>query len=639
MNFFKTPPMDMLGLFVYLRTYARRLDNNDIKSPIENWHQTITRVVDGCNEQLKCNFTDAEKKEVYNLLYDCKCSVAGRFLWQLGTSTVDKLGLLSLQNCAFTTIDKIDSFTWCMDALMLGTGVGVNIQQKYVSKFPKVKPNVIISRKDTYDADFIVPDSREGWVKLLREVLNCYFHSGESLSYSTKLVRKKGALIKGFGGVASGPNILCEGIDEICKILDSRTKLHLRPIDALDIVNIIGMIVVAGNVRRSAIIALGDHDDTEYLRAKRWDLGDIPIWRSNSNNTIVVNNFNDIIDNEDFWAGYKGNGEPYGLLNLELSKSCGRIGDTQYKDTTVEGTNPCGEISLSNHETCCLSELYLPKINSYEELEKCTKYMYIICKRSLRLKCHQQNTEKIVHKNSRIGIGVTGYLQATEEQKTWLPHLYERLREFDIEYSTQHNLPKSIKLTTVKPSGTLSLIGGCTPGVHPAYSKYYIRRVRIASDSPLLKLIKKHNYPHEYALNFDGTRDKRTMVVSFPIMTPDNTVLAKDVTAIQQLEYVKRLQKDWSDNAVSCTVYYKKEELDELKKWLKDNYDENLKSVSFLLHNEHGFAQAPYEEITKDDYDYMTSKCIDINFDMTIEQMENDDTEMIGCTNGSCPIR
>jgi ribonucleotide reductase alpha subunit len=631
--------MNMLGYFVFLRTYARRLEENNINSPVENWEQTIKRVVSATNDQLDCNFTLGEQKELFNLLYNLKCSVSGRNLWQLGTKTVDKLGFMSLQNCAFRTVNNIDAFTWAMDLLMLGCGVGVNIQRKYVNKFPKIKTNVIITRKDTYDADFIVPDSREGWVKLLREVLTAYFITGESFTYSTKLIRKAGTLIKGFGGVASGPNILCEGIDEICGVLNKRTKQHMRPIDALDIINIIGMIVVAGNVRRSAIIALGDHDDVEYLNAKNWSLGNIPIWRSNSNNSIIVNDINDIMDNEDFWAGYKGNGEPYGLVNLDLSRKCGRIGETEYADPTVEGTNPCGEISLSNGEVCCLAELYLPNIESFEELTKCAKYLYRICKHSLRLPCHQKITEQIVHKNSRIGLGITGYLQATEEQRQWLPDLYKILREYDELYSQSKKMPPSIKLTTVKPSGTLSLIAGVSPGVHPAYSQYYIRRVRVASNSPLLDLIKKHNYPYEYVLNFDGSRDDKTVVVSFPCKTPDGTILAKDMTAIKQLEYVKRLQKEWSDNAVSVTVYYKKEELETLKEWLKENYNDNLKSVSFLLHSEHGFAQAPYEEIDKDEYEQMMSKCIPLSFDYQVKQDEEKETEIIGCTTGQCPVR
>lgn len=248
-------------------------------------------------------------------------------------------GLLTC-NCAFCTVDSpIRPFTWAMDLLMLGCGVGFNIQRENVYQLPKLqKKKVKIERWDNSQADYIVPDTREGWVKLLGKVLKSYFYSGEGFTYSTQLVRGKGAPITGFGGVASGPEVLVEGIGYICDILDKRRGDRLRPIDCLDIMCIIGMIVVAGNVRRSALIAIGDCDDIEYLQAKRWDLGTLPKWRSNSNNSVVCEDISKLPD--EFWNGYNGKGEPYGLINLKLSRSCGRLGETQYPDPNVQGFNP-----------------------------------------------------------------------------------------------------------------------------------------------------------------------------------------------------------------------------------------------------------------------------------------------------------
>ena len=210
-----------------------------------------------------------------------KGTVAGRFLWQLGTKTVDRLGLPSLQNCAFTVVDEpVRPFTWAFEMLMLGSGVGFNIQREHVYQLPKIKRKVKVVRSDVNDADFIVPDSREGWVELLKRVLEASFVTGEGFTFATHLIRSKGSPIKGFGGTASGPQDLVWGMEQINIVLNSRSGKRLRPIDCLDIMNIIGKIVVAGNVRRSAQIALGDHDDIEYLRAKRWDLGGIPNWRA-----------------------------------------------------------------------------------------------------------------------------------------------------------------------------------------------------------------------------------------------------------------------------------------------------------------------------------------------------------------------
>ena len=304
--------------------------------------------------------------------------------------------------------------------------------------------------------------------------------------------------------------------------------------------------------------------------------------------------------------------------------------------------NNCAEQSLESHETCCLAEIFLPNINSQEELIKCATYLYRICKHSLRLNCpDSKETQKIVHKNMRMGIGITGYLQATETQKSWLSNCYNHLRFFDKKYSAEKGFPTSIKLTTCKPSGTLSLLGGCTSGVHPGYSRYYIRRIRIASESPLIELAKKNGYHVEYIKNFDQTIDPTTQVVSFPYSLPEGTVFADECTALQQLEYVKRLQTEWSDNSVSCTVYYKKEELKDIKEWLKIHYNTGLKSVSFLLHSEHGFQQAPLEKISKEEYDKMMASCTPIR---SIENLHftNEDDLNIGdgeCTGGVCPIR
>lgn len=955
-NVLKTP-WGPIGYITFKRTYSRRQDENDPMSLTEEFSQSIDRIIKACDKQLKVGFSKEEEEELRAYLLTLKGSVAGRFLWQLGTKTVNRLGLLSLQNCAFTTIDSPKAFAWAMDALMLGSGVGFNIQREFVYELPKVK-KAKITRQETKDADFIVPDSREGWIKLLQEVISAHFETGKSFTYSTLLVRGKGTLIKGFGGLSSGPEELCTGIAEINRIFNSRAGKKLRPIDCLDIMNVIGSIVVAGNVRRSAEIAIGDADDLQYLSSKRWDLGSIPNYRSMSNNSVICNDIN--VLPEQFWQGYEGNGEPFGLINLSLAKSCGRLGETQYPDFDVRGFNPslragtriwtkeygmvpieelqdkkftvkgyknnlceakcwksspsaplykmvlsggfeyyataehkwpvlqsdgsykkittdkltadmnlprlteqdlisykekgtyeegkligyfygdgwitdrndndkrqygvvvpnnverkspylnlfqklfesegsvrshgtefnsssvkidkffksfgvdkkekglpeflfreasnsfingfiqgyfdadghmstdnrhsvsskdfklikdfqdllgfkgryynfsthekdfyigankkryekdivrhtlrrslskigtekevkiisveltdlkepvwdisvddsdhsfqlagcitgnCAEQSLAPYETCCLAEIFLPNISSKEELLKVAKYLYRINKHSLALPCHLKETEEIVHKNMRMGIGVTGYLQATEEQRSWLSDTYLELRKFDKEYSKEKGFNESIKLTTVKPSGTLSLLAGVTPGVHPAYAQYYIRRIRIASNSPLATLCRKHGYYSEYQKNFDGSEDRNTVVVSFPVQVPEGTRLAKDMTAVDQLEVVKKLQTEWSDNAVSVTVYYRKEELPLIKEWLKQNYNNSVKSVSFLLHNEHGFAQAPYEEITKEQFEEYSKLVMPIE---SGDVGEGDMLDSMECVGGQCPIK
>jgi ribonucleoside-triphosphate reductase (thioredoxin) len=326
-----------VGYITTKRTYARRL-RDTVTSPTEEFPQIIDRVIRAAKTQLDVGFTSEEEHEVRDMMLSLKGLVAGRFLWQLGTRTVDKLGLMSLQNCAVTVINEpIRPFTWAMDALMLGSGVGFNLQRENVYQLPHVK-RVKIVRQDTNDADYIVPDSREGWVALLERVLEAHFKTGKGFTYSTVCVRGKGTQIKGFGGVSSGPEELCWGMAEISKVLNARAGKRIRPIDALDMMNIIGYVVVSGNVRRSAQIAIGDMDDIQFLNAKRWDLGNIPNWRAMSNNSIVCNDIENLP--EQFWQGYQGNGEPYGLINLHLAQLCGRLGEEQYPDPDVVGFNP-----------------------------------------------------------------------------------------------------------------------------------------------------------------------------------------------------------------------------------------------------------------------------------------------------------
>jgi hypothetical protein len=602
-------------------------------------------VLRASDDQLKVAWENNERDRLRDYMLALKGTVAGRFLWQLGTTTVERLGLPSLMNCAGTVInDDITPwrpFCWTFDMLMLGSGVGFNLQREHVYKMPAISADFVPPvRQDTKDADFILPDTREGWTELLSRTLRSAFGDPEvkpGFTYSTQLVRGRGAPINGFGGVASGPEVLCEGIENISNLLMNRRNNYLRPVDCLDIMNIIASVVVAGNVRRSAEIALGDYDDFSYLRSKRWDLGAYPTWRQNSNNSVVCSSIDDLPD--EFWDGYAGKGEPFGLINMKLTRACGRAGDFRYPDPHVMVFNPCAEQPLETYETCCLAEIFLPNITSMLELLDVAILLYKMCKHSLRLPCNNsKETEWVVHKNMRMGIGITGYLSATEEQRSWLSGVYDALREFDVKYSAKHGFPVSIKLTTVKPSGTLSLLpANITPGCHPGYARHMIRRIRIASDHPLVNVCRDYGYHVEYALTNEGGNDYSTCVVSFPYQYAEHAVLAADMSAIDQLEVVRRLQREWSDNAVSCTVYYRLEELPAIKEYLREHYADNFKSISFLLHSGHGFAQAPFEEITEEQYNELVSKTRLINkLDIDTSDIDFDISD---CEGGACPVR
>ena len=628
----KTPPWGFggLGEVVYLRTYSRK---NSIIGRNETWVETIKRVIDGAVE-IGVEFTKEEAESLFDHMFNLRCSVSGRSLWQLGTPLVKTFSGTSLNNCFFTNIEKIEDFELLFDYLMLGGGVGFSVERSKIHDLPKIKKVNYITAEKTNDADFIVPDSRHGWRELLSKVLTSYFVTGKHFTYSTLLIREFGSPLKTFGGTASGSGALVDGVADICKVFDNRIGKKLRSIDVLDICNIIGRIVVSGSSRRSAQIAIGDPDDMLFLKAKNWGSGDVPAWRSNSNNSIYADSFEEILP--EFWKGYDGTGEPYGLLNRKLARTHGRLGEKSL-DASIEGFNPCAEIALADGESCNLATIFLPNIKSLEQFLEISKLLYMIQKQITRMSYPYEKTNYITHKNARLGQSITGVLQSSKEQVGWLKEVYNRLKSFDKSYSEKRGWNQSIRLTTVQPSGTLSLLPGVTPGIHPAFAQYYIRRVRFSSVDPLVDSCRKRGYKVVWDIGLDGREDHTKYVVEFPCKSPEGAVLAANMTAVEQLEWVKKMQTDWADNAVSVTVYYRKEELGLIKEWLLNNYDKSVKSVSFLLHSEHNFPLPPYEEIDEESYDKIMSK---INLTIPLNDvLTNSSIEMEDCSTGACPIK
>jgi ribonucleotide reductase alpha subunit len=268
------------------------------------------------------------------------------------------------------------------------------------------------------------------------------------------------------------------------------------------------------------------------------------------------------------------------------------------------GTNPCAEVTLESFGCCNLAEIFLPNIRDKAELHAVAMLLQKVQKIVTTLPCHWKKAEKILHESRRLGLGITGTFQAPElANAEVLDELYAALNAHDIAYSKHlsavlgKQINPSIKLTTIKPSGTLSLLAGVAPGCHPEYAPYYIRRIQLSANDPLVNVCREHGYKIEPLHKLDGTKSYDTMVVEFPIKSRGGKT-AEQVSAIDMLNTVKMLQTNWSDNSVSCTVYYKIEELEEIKTWLSENYDDGINSVSFLLRSVHGFKQAPLEEIT-----------------------------------------
>ena len=634
---YKDKPVDFgpVGYVVYKRTYARKIED---EGRTEEWFETVARCVNGILS-LGGKFTASEATRLYDHVFNFRFSFSGRALWQLGTDNMQRIGADSLQNCWAVSInDPIDPFCFCFNQLMLGGGVGYNITPEEVYSLPVVTYAPDVKKVDTYDCDFIVPDNREGWVQLLGRILKAHFYTDKRIHYCVKGIREKGEEIKTFGGTASGSKDLVWGMDQIVRILRGAQGRKLRPVECLDIMNIIGKIVVSGNVRRSAQIALGDPRDLDYMAAKNWATGKIPAWRGMSNNSVATNTIDTLP--ESFWNGYNGDGEPYGFVNLDLCRSHGRLIDgLDYRpDPLVIGTNPCAEITLANKEPCNLIEQFICRINKLDVWKDVAYLSYKVAKTISLWPFSDPDTQEIVSMHHRLGISCTGIQQATWWGPKHYDAVYKHIEEADKHYSKLMGVKESIKLTTVKPSGTLSLLpsykgGVLTPGVNDGYSEYHNRRISFDANDPLVDTARASGYYVEPKKEIDGTDNYDTMVVTFPV----KQVGGKTNTAIHQLKRHKLVQTYWSDNAVSTTVYYRREELAGIKDYLRKELKDGIKSVSFLLHSDHGFEQAPLEAITKQEYDKAVASTKQIT--EVIDTGERSLAEGVECEGGHCPVR
>jgi ribonucleoside-triphosphate reductase (thioredoxin) len=530
------------------------------------------------------------------------------------------------------TCDNVEHFIIAQDLLMLGGGVGMSVEHRYVSKLKKVKKDVKVVLKQSKDADFIVPDSREGWNELTRRVLEAFFITGRSFSYSTVCIRGEGEPINGFGGVASGPIPLQECTTKLTTILQARSGKHIRPIDAADMLCSIGEMVVSGNVRRSAIIILGDPWDKEYLTAKRWDLGSIPTQRAMANFSVICDDVQDL--HPLFWETYE-NGEPFGIVNRKNIQKYGRMGEEKHDSAVV--VNPCAEATLENAEPCNLQEIALPNLINEEEFIEAAKLMHRWGKRVTCETYHQPLAEEVVKRNRRIGTGITGCLESPLFNPQTLDRAYQAIQSENESYSNSLSIPESIRTTVVKPSGTMSKVMDCAgEGIHPAYSRYFIQRIRLAANEPLIPFLREAGHHIEPVVKFDGTLDHKTLVVDFYQQTPAGMPVAdEDFDTFKQLDALMLAQKHWSDQSVSVTVYYKRQDLPKIKQWLSDNL-KYLKTISFLCHNDHGFKQAPKEAITEHQFNELSKKILPVE-ESDIEI--HNDTVDLECASGACPIK
>lgn len=626
--------MDLLGQFVFYRTYSRTMKNGTQ----ESWNDVVIRVIEGVMTIRKNWYYinqlewDENKWQIFARdmaisLLKMRWCPPGRGLWAMGTDHMYNKGSACLFNCgAVGTKNLKESIVWAMNALMLGIGVGFEISDFYryrtsntdIPEEERTTEHYITSppvNTESNIVDYVIDDSREGWVDSIRALFDCYLQgtpdSGRYIVFDYSKVREAGLPIKGFGGISSGPEplrVLHEQLREYIEkfIASSKTQEDYTRF-AADCINSLGVAVVSGNVRRSAEILLGDIRDDAFLNLKNMEVyPDRNKICYMSNNSVRFTNNDDMKQLSKIIPRIIDNGEP-GLINMYNVQKFNRLGEIQESWDEEKGvqhnicTNPCGEIPLNYYELCNLSEVNICRCNNFNEYIEACKFACFYCSTVNLLKTADAKTNSIIQKNRRIGVSMSGICDfidnhAIVEWIEWMIKGYECIKQYNKELADEAGIPASIALTTIKPSGTTSNLSNVSPGIHPRLFKNYIRRVRVSKKcEKLVQVLKNANIPYE-----DDIYSEDTYVFSIPIASRAKRC-QKDYTIWEQMHHIALAQKYFVDNMISVTVTFSKEEANHLKTCI-ENYINEIKGVSFLPQFTDFYKQSPFEEISEDDY-------------------------------------
>jgi len=649
---FQDAGSNSLGEVTFIRTYSRVKEDGTK----ERWYEVCRRVIEGMysvqknhakDNRLPWNDNKAQKsaQEAFQRMFELKWTPPGRGLWAFGTPmTMEKRNSASLQNCAMVSTRDLDRndpgalFAWVMDALMLGIGVGFDTlgQDKQMSIYAPTEPASV----------YEIPDTREGWVESVRILINSFLRQNQPIQeFTYDLIRPLGAPIKGFGGVASGPAPLIDLHTRIRNVVGSRAGEALDSRAIVDLVNLIGTCVVSGNVRRSATLALGTAEDNGFINLKNPEVfpernsydPEKPGWAWMSNNSIAAEVGTKYEDYVDLIAD---NGEP-GFIWLGVARDYGRLADApDYKDARIMGFNPCAEQPLESYELCTLVEVHLNRHDSKEDFLKTLKFAYLYGKTVTLMPTHWPITNGIMQRNRRIGTSLTGIAAFADEHglpiiREWMDEGYKTIRKYDHSYSEWLCVRESVRVTTVKPSGSVSLLSGATPGVHwgPG-GEFYLRAIRFGDQDPMLHLFKAAGYKIENDLV-----SANTSVVYFPVASGHKRS-EKQVSLFEKIGLAATAQKYWSDNGVSVTLSFDKEEETKFIAPALNMYEGQLKAVSFLPMGNKTYPQQPYTEITREEYNAYVGKIGKIDWSAIYDGVEN--LEAAGesyCSTDACEIK
>jgi ribonucleotide reductase alpha subunit len=595
-----------LGHFVFLRTYSRaRADGAK-----ETWPQTVERVVNGTynmqknwveSNDLGWNAAKAQRsaQEMFERIFALKFTPPGRGLWAMGSPITEERGLFAaLNNCAFVSTENIltegaKPFVFLMDSSMLGIGVGFDTKGAGTML---VSEPIVDSRQPT--PQIVIPDSRDGWIKSTQMLIESYLFGTAHCEFDYSRIRPAGAPIRTFGGVSAGPGPLRDLHGRLREVLDRNVNQPITVTTIVDMMNHIGVCVVSGNVRRSAEIAFGKPDDDEYVDLKNYEKNPqrgAYGWTSNNSVFATVG-----MDYGSVCERVQQNGEP-GFAWLDNMRKFSRMnGLVDNRDHRAMGGNPCLEQTLEPFEMCCLVETFPARHSSLEDYKRTLKFAYLYAKTVTLGRTHWPETNRVMLRNRRIGCSISGVAQFITQHginnlKTWCNEGYDTIQTYDRIYSEWLAIPRSIKTTSIKPSGTVSLLAGATPGMHYPISRFYVRRVRVPISSDLLPPLRAAGYHIEPCVGSEAT----TVVVEFPVDAGPGIRSESDVSMWEQLHLAAFLQREWADNQVSCTVTFEPPTEGPQIQHALNYMQYALKGISFLPRFTSGYAQMPYEAISE----------------------------------------
>ncbi|MBI2004965.1 ribonucleoside-triphosphate reductase [Patescibacteria group bacterium] len=642
-QYFKNNP---LGEFVFLRTYARWIETEGRR---ETWVETVDRYMSFMRENIGDKLTEHEYAELREAILRQEVMPSMR-LMQFAGEPARRCNTCAY-NCTFTAPTKLADFAEIMYLSMQGCGVGFSVESQNIEKLPQIQKQKKAKKKlPTY----AVADSKEGWCDALTLGLKTWYAGGD-VEFDYSLVRPAGARLKTMGGKASGPEPLRSLLDFAREKILRRQGRRLRSIDAHDIICKIGECVVAGGVRRTAMISLSDLDDTESRDAKKGQFFLTEPHRSVANNSAVYETKPTNTELMEEWVALmkSGSGER-GIFNrgalahtvpkrrVSYFKKIGML-DAEGVVRGSIGTNPCGEIILQSKQFCNLSEVIARAGDTQESLVRKARLAALLgTYQSTLTKFKYISKEWTKHCEAErlLGVSVTGQWDSDVART---PEALRAMRDAAVKanatYAKRFGVSQSMAVTAVKPSGTVSQTFNCSSGIHPRHSKYYIRRVRISATDSLFKMMKDQGVPH-YPEVGQSKESANTYVLEFPVEAPNGSAFKEDLSAMEQLEYWKVVKLNYTEHNPSATISVGEDEWIGVVDWIQKNWD-IVGGLSFLPRFDHVYQLAPYESIDKKRYEEMVANFPNIDYSKLVTYERTDETEQkkeLACVGGVCDI-